>query len=52
MIFAKPFDVIGWIVVLAGMLGGRLREIEEAVEADGRAPERFKVVTAHSQILQ
>src|SRR4051794_4918250 len=50
-VFAKPFDVVGRIVVLAGVLGSRLGKIEKAVEADGRTPEGCKIVSAHSQIL-
>ena len=37
-VFAEPFDVVGRIVVLASALGG-FREVEKAVEADGRTPE-------------
>ena len=39
-VFAEPFDVIGRIVVLASVLGSRLGEVEKAIEADGRTPER------------
>ena len=38
-VFAEPFDVVGRIVVLASALGGHFREVEKAVEADGRTPE-------------
>jgi hypothetical protein len=38
-VFAKSFDVVGRIVVRARPLG-RFGEVEEAVKADGRPPER------------
>src|ERR1700688_3784452 len=50
-VVAKPFDVVGGIIVLAGALGG-FNEVEKAVETDGRTPKGREVVSAHSQILQ
>ena len=49
-IVRKPFDIVGRVVVLAGALR-RFREVEEAIEADGRTPQGCKIVVAHSQIL-
>ena len=50
-VVAKSFDVVGRVVVLGCALGG-FREVEKAVETDGRTPERREVISAHSQILQ
>src|SRR5205823_2376935 len=49
-VFGQPFDVVGRVIVLADALG-HFREVEEAVEADGRTPQGREVVAAHSQIL-
>jgi hypothetical protein len=38
-VIGEAFDVVGGIVVIAHTLGG-FGELEKAVEADGRAPER------------
>ena len=50
-VLSQPFDVVGRVVVLAGPLG-HFREVEKAIEANGRTPQGRKVVIAHSQILQ
>src|ERR1700756_3492094 len=49
-IFAKTFDVVGWIVFLDGPLG-LVEQIEDAIKPDGRPPQGSEVVCPHSQVL-
>ena len=50
-VVGEAFDVVGRITFFRGPLG-RLGEVEQAIETDGRSEQGREVVSAHSQILQ
>jgi hypothetical protein len=50
-VLSQALDVIGRITFVGGPLG-RLGEVEQAIETDGRSEQGREVVSAHSQILQ
>jgi hypothetical protein len=50
-VLGQPFDVVGRITFVRGPLG-RLGEVEQAIETDGRSEEGKEVISANSQILQ
>jgi len=50
-VVGQAFDVVGRITFVRGPLG-RLGEVEQSIETDGRSEQGREVISAHSQILQ
>ena len=50
-VLTGSLDIVGWVVVVARQTQRTVDEIEKAIEAYSRPPERSRIEGSHSHIL-